>query len=321
MKAMGGYFGLELSPGHEYHDSALRLNSGRNAFQYILEDRRYGKVHLPLYACQALYQPLSRLGIPYECYRLTPQLEPVLDYNAVKENEALLYVNYFGIKDSFIKKLAGQGFNIIIDNCQAFYSQPSAGYDSFNSPRKFFGVPDGAYLYFGQTPSELRPLPDDYSYERFAHLLERLDRSPEEGYASFLANESVINDLDVKNMSTLTQRMLASIDYRKAYEARRENYSVLHDALADRNEYSAPDMDCMTGAPLVYPLLVREEKLRERLIRDRIFVACYWPDVLGRVKEGSLEHDLAKYLIPLPIDQRYSKNEMYSLSSLVRRLL
>lgn len=320
MKAMGGYFELELPLRGEYHSNALRLNSGRNALQYILEARRYDKVYIPSYACQALYQPLKKLGTPHEWYRLNAQWEPDIDYNGIKENEALLYVNYFGIKDPFIEGLAGKGIQLIVDNCQAFYSSPIDGCDTFYSSRKYFGVPDGAYLYLGKLV-DVRSLPSDYSSARCAHLLERMDLSPEEGYASFLANEEVINHLDLKNMSTLTRRMLSSIDYTKICTVRRENYSVLHRAFTDRNEFSAPNVDCMKGAPLAYPLLIRDEGLRNRLIQERVFVARYWPDVLEREDEGSLEHDLAKYLLPLPIDQRYGKDEMHFLINLIRRLL
>ena len=36
MEAIGGYFELELQQGEEYHKDALRLNTARNCFEYIL---------------------------------------------------------------------------------------------------------------------------------------------------------------------------------------------------------------------------------------------------------------------------------------------
>ena len=39
MKEIGGYFELELTKGIEYHSELLKLNSGRNAFKYILKTR------------------------------------------------------------------------------------------------------------------------------------------------------------------------------------------------------------------------------------------------------------------------------------------
>lgn len=34
---IGGFFPLELPKYKELHDSAIRLNTGRNAFEYILK--------------------------------------------------------------------------------------------------------------------------------------------------------------------------------------------------------------------------------------------------------------------------------------------
>ncbi len=58
-----------------------------------------------------------------------------------------LCTNYFGIKDEFITSLSKQVSNLIVDNAQSFFSNPIENIDTFYSPRKFFGVSDGAYLY------------------------------------------------------------------------------------------------------------------------------------------------------------------------------
>ena len=55
--------------------------------------------------------------------------------------------------------------NVIIDNAQAFYSKHQDRAYSFNSARKFFGVPDGAYL-FGKAKLKKRfPLATSLSTE------------------------------------------------------------------------------------------------------------------------------------------------------------
>lgn len=43
MDAIGGYFELELRKGEHYHKDALRLNTARNCFEYILLARKYKK--------------------------------------------------------------------------------------------------------------------------------------------------------------------------------------------------------------------------------------------------------------------------------------
>lgn len=44
---IGGYFELELKKGTDYHSKALKLNTGRNAFEYILKVKGY-KRHIYL---------------------------------------------------------------------------------------------------------------------------------------------------------------------------------------------------------------------------------------------------------------------------------
>lgn len=46
-EAIGRYFNLELCEGEHYHKNALRLNSARNCFDYVLRARAYRKVFIP----------------------------------------------------------------------------------------------------------------------------------------------------------------------------------------------------------------------------------------------------------------------------------
>ena len=46
MNSIGGYFELELQRGKEYHEHAVKLNTGRNALKYILKVKEYEKIYL-----------------------------------------------------------------------------------------------------------------------------------------------------------------------------------------------------------------------------------------------------------------------------------
>ena len=48
MEAIGGYPALELRQGEHYHTGALKLNTARNALEYILRVRGYDKVYIPI---------------------------------------------------------------------------------------------------------------------------------------------------------------------------------------------------------------------------------------------------------------------------------
>lgn len=306
MDSIGGYFGLELSKGKEFHKSAIRLNTGRNALEYILLVNSYKKIYLPYFTCKALLEPVKKLNIRVVFYSINKSFEPIFDYTKIEHDEAFLYTNYFGLKDDFIKTLSKKCKNLIIDNAQSFYSKPLKNIDSFYSPRKFFGVPDGAYLYCHKKLNS--KFEKDISYERFAHLLRRIDISVEDGYQDFISNEKKLINQPIKEMSNLTQVLLDSIDYNDCANVRKENFAYLHKHLKNSNSLEI-NLDS-EGVPMVYPYWCKDKNLREKLITHKIYTPLYWPNVLDWSKKGSLENKMTKEIVYLPIDQRNVKEDL-----------
>lgn len=314
MEAIGGYFSLELPQREEYHKNAIRLNTGRNCLEYILRVRGYKKVYVPYYTCEAVMEPVNKLGIPYEFYHIDIHFE-IRGRFTLKEGEALLYTNYFGLKQRYVEQLAEKtGSRLIVDNTQAFYAKPITGIDTFYTCRKFFGVPDGAYLYCEKELDE--ELEQDYSYERVTHLVKRIDLSAEEGFKDFRRVDDGLDNQPIRKMSKLTQRMMQGIDYEAVAQRRRSNFHLLHEALGKENNI---DLRLEEDAvPMVYPYLVPVEGLREKLIENKIFVARYWPNVLDWTNKGDIEYLLAYQMQPLPIDQRYGVEEICRIIKIVK---
>lgn len=315
MEAIGGYFSLELPLREEYHKNAIRLNTGRNCLEYILRARRYKKVYVPYYTCEAVMEPINKLGIPYEFYHIDIHFE-IRDRFMLKADEALLYTNYFGLKQCYVEQLAEiTGSRLIVDNTQAFYAKPIQGIDTFYTCRKFFGVADGAYLYTDKLLDE--EIVQDESYDRMAHLLKRIDLSAEQGFADFRKVDDGLDNQPIRRMSKLTQRIMQSIDYEAAAKKRRENYQMLHEALGEENNLVLPlDEDAV---PMVYPFLAPIKGLREKLIENKVFVARYWPNVLEWTMKDDIEYLLAYQMQPLPIDQRYSEEDMKRLINYIKK--
>lgn len=306
MEPIGGYFSLELPSHEEYHKDAIRLNTGRNCLEYILRARGYKKVYIPYYTCDVVLEPFKKLGVPYEYYHIDIHFE-IRDRFRLKEGEALLYTNYYGLKQRYVEQLAAKvGNRLIVDNTQAFYAKPIAGIDTFYTCRKFFGVPDGAYLYSDKYLEE--ELGQDQSYERMLSLTKRIDISPEAGYQDFRDTSRALAGQPIKRMSKLTQRMMQGIDYETLARRRRANYLKLHAALGKGNNMELPLED--DAVPMVYPYLVPVKGLREKLIENKVFVARYWPSVLECTNKEDIEYLLAYQMQPLPIDQRYGEREM-----------
>jgi hypothetical protein len=313
MEAIGGYFELELRKGEHYHQDALRLNTARNCFEYILLARKYTKVYIPYYTCEVMLQPLHKLHIAYEFYHINESLEPV-EIIQLGKSEAFLYTNYFGLKQRCVEYLASiYQSQLIVDNAQAFYAPRIAGIDTFYSPRKFFGVPDGGYLYT-DVALEVEFFKDK-SYNRMQHLLQRIDEGAESAYIKFRENDDALDNQPIKNMSALTERILESVDYEDIKRRRIENYLLIDKKIRNRNmfRFVLPE----NAVPMVYPYMTEMQNLKDTLILNRIFIATYWPNVFEWTRSGMLEYTLAKELVLIPIDQRLNARDFNYIENFI----
>lgn len=311
MNEIGGYFELELRKGEHYHKNALRLNTARNAFEYVLRVRKYSKVYIPYYTCEVMVQPLLKIGIKSEFYQINEKLEPI-DLPQLKSGEAFLYTNYYGLKQSYVKRLAKiYKHQLIVDNAQGFYTSAIKGIDTFYSARKFFGVSDGAYLYTDCLLDE--NIEQDKSYYRMKHLIQRIDEGAESAYYLFKKNDDILDNQPIKRMSKLTEKILQGVDFDFIKYQRRENYKFLDNNLFSKN---ALHLEFPNDAvPMIYPYMTDDLNLKKRLISNKIFVATYWPNVFKWTDRKTFDYKLAEQIIAIPIDQRYSfENLEYILS-------
>ena len=316
IKSIGGYMPLEIPQGRSYYPELKAVNTGRNALEYIIRVRKYSAIYLPYFTCDVLLEPLQKLGIKIHYYSVDGNLDPIIDFE-IDARSCFLYTNYFGIKTETVKWLSSFAKNLIIDNAQAFFSSPMKGIDTFYSCRKFFGVPDGAYVY---TSNDIGlSLKTDHSVSRFAHLIKSIDYDIEEGYADYLANNELLSNTEIKKMSVLTQQLLAGVDYAQCANIRVNNFNYLHDHLEKVN--NLPINLSHNDVPMVYPLLMEDPTLKEKLIKNKIFVATYWPNVFDWAQKDSYEYFLSENLIALPIDHRYSFQDMRFMLSILNSLL
>lgn len=305
MIEIGGFFELELQKGQDYHPKAIKLNTARNALRYLIESKHIKKLYLPYYICDAALEPLHILGIPYSFYHIDSNFKPIIDFELNKD-EYLVYVNYFGINSKNNSSLVKDIKNIIIDNSQAFFDKHQRNIDTIYSSRKFFGVTDGAYLYTNKRLKKTRG--KDKSSDRFGFLLKRIENGASSAYELFLQNEKALCGQPIKSMSILTEAIMKSINYKDVIKVRNENFALYHKYLGKINEININ----LSGinAPMVYPFLYKNKNLRNRLIKNKIYVATYWKEVPDKTGKECFEWYLTNYLIPLPIDQRYTKDEI-----------
>jgi len=310
MKAIGGYFELEQLVEHPFYTNMMKLNTGRNALLYLIKTKGIKKLHLPYYMCSSVSEMLFRYEIEVDYYHIDVRFNPIFNKN-LDEDEYLYVVNYYGqLTNDIIRTLQNRYKRIIVDNTQAFFQEPVDGIDTIYSCRKFFGIPDGAYL---STDKKLEVhLQTDVSKDRMGQILGRFEDQASKYYIEYKENEALFKELPLMKMSSLTQNILGAIDYSKVYKTRNENYRFLASTLGPKNALS---LISPVGA-FAYPMYMENGlAIRKELAQKKIYIPTLWPNVLEECDEGSIEYDYAMNILPLPCDQRYSLLEMEHLAN------
>lgn len=305
MKEIGGYFELEQLNNHEYYHDLLSLNTARNALLYVIKARAIRKLYIPYFLCDCISEMLTNNDIEFEYYNIDETFHPLLS-KSLAEDEWVFIVNFYGqLSDEDLLLLKEQWGQIIVDYTHSFFQKPIEGIDTIYSCKKFFGVPDGAYLATDQRLNE--QFGTDQSMQRMKYLLGRLENSASEYYQDFIQVSNMFKDDPILYMSKVTKNLLGAIDYEKARITRNENYLFLYNALQPKNKLklSVPD-----GA-FCYPYYVeRGDKIRKRLALRKIYIPELWPNIRSLTPEDSIEHQYAKNILPLPCDQRYNIEDM-----------
>jgi hypothetical protein len=321
VKPIGGFFELEIAAGSgPLHPRAAALSSGRAGLRCILEAMRPSRAWAPFYICDAALQAFSATGVAVELYAIDEAFDPILPPGAPAAGECVIYVNYFGLKSATaVSLVAAHGDRMIVDDTQAFFAMGYPGAWSFNSARKFFGVPDGGYVYGAGLSDLSYPRPSHVAYE---HLVNRLLGDQELAFTQYLENEARIT-ATIRRMSVLSERLLAGVDYSAVRERRLRNFAALHDALRARN--------CLTpflspqGAevPYCYPLLSSTPVPWSTLWSEGVFAPRLWAEVPQRpnARRFGRESMLADRLLPLPIDHRYGSEDIARLAALVSKVM
>ena len=175
----------------------------------------------------------------------------------LKDDEYILYINYFGIKIDIIKSLIDKyGSKIIVDNSQGFLRKAMKEY-GLSFCKKVFGVPDGAYLYSYFNRGKFQR----NTAIKYDHLIQRLLGNQERAYDLFLENEDSLNS-DLKNISRLSEFVLDNIDYEQVAKKRLDNFQLLHERLEKINQLSISND--IQGIPLCYPFMPMRAKYQPK---------------------------------------------------------
>ena len=298
------------------HEEALALNCGRGALEYLCKAKKIKKLYLPYFLCSSVSNLCEKIGVSYSGYHINKNFEPIFQQN-LGDNEWLYIVNFYGQLDNiYLSKLKQKYDRIIVDNAQSYYQLPVNNVDTLYTCRKYFGVSDGAFLYTNKKIDE--ELLMDKSFERMRYLLGRCERSANEFYEDYVVNNKFFATEPIKYMSRLTENLLHGIDYNAVAKRRQENFDFLNEAFKNTNELKLKS----TYGAFMYPLLIQNGAMvRKALQKNKIYILLLWPNVVENGASNTMEYHYAADILPLPIDQRYTLEDMKYIVSEVKKCI
>lgn len=320
MKEIGGYFECERHNGSLLHDQAIKLNSGRGCLAYLKELRNIETIWLPDFMCNSVTEYLKALQISIQFYEVGFDFRPKNNIT-IQDNEFFLLVDYYGQLDKAyideVERLYKE--KLIIDRTHSYYSIADDDVDSFTSCRKWFGVPDGAFLFTRNNDRIQYELEQDHSLNRYKTVLGRFEDGATLHFADARANNDVFANQAAKSMSSLTENMLKCIDYNAAKSQRRSNFSHLHVHFHSSNLLNLR----LPEVPFMYPLYMDTfdaVEARQDLAKLGIYIPTLWPNLLETDQITSDAYNLARNILPLPVDQRYTASEMSFIIKAIENL-
>ncbi len=319
-KEYGGCLPLEIRklnkdffPGFDY----VELNSGRSAIAYAAVAGGYKRAYIPYYTCKTVEAGLIEAGVEVLYYNIDDKLMPITPEGGFDDTALFVYTNYFGIMTHVQQTdIISEHSHVLFDNTQGFYTAPVRGTLSAYSCRKFFGVADGAFL-VGDKINRL-DIPTGDSSSTAGFLLKAVETGSNSAYDLSKENEEHINHQGMCLMSPLTKAMMEGVDLKYVNEKRLANFKTLHEQLDRFNEL---DIKLDNGAPMVYPLLIKQDGVREALVENKIFVPRWWRWIVESDKTDDFEKYLSKYLVPIPVTQIYDEGDMLYIAETVKRII
>jgi hypothetical protein len=316
MREYGGYIEFETFSGEMLYEDGIALNCGRNALAYLCEAKKIRKLYIPYFLCASVSNLCKKMRVEYEYYHISAQFEPLF-FGVLGNGEWLYVVNYYGqFSNDILEQWKKKYRYIIVDNAQSYFQMPVRDIDTLYTCRKYFGVADGAFLY---TDAQIeRELPLDESFERMDFLLGRFERSANEFYSLYTANNKLFANEPLKKMSKLTRNILHGVDYRRVKKVRNDNFTYFHTQFRDYNRIHLT----IPEGSFMYPLYIENgAAIRKQLQQKQIYIPTLWSDVFEVCDEANLEYDMAKNILPLPVDQRYGEDDMKYIYTEVMRCI
>jgi dTDP-4-amino-4,6-dideoxygalactose transaminase len=340
MHIIGSIFGLADTqpsksgkPPFLNERDVIRMINARSALWLLATKLKPKTVWIPSYTCDAVISAFEKAHAPVRFFPVDQRLRCCdsdwIDH--ISRRDFVLRNHYFGSwnEDPSYTSVVRAGAIVIDDAAQALLTpaKDSVAVFTVNSPRKFMGVPDGAYL-MGEPQSmaviheslSLEPPPPQWFQLSLSANRERSTFDRKGGSSEwFEKSRQVEAEMPIGrySMSEFSQKHIETMtDFEEIAAKRRENYLSL---LAKLAPYALMPFLDEHVVPIGFPVRVPErDAVIKKLFASNIFPPVHWNlrDVVPATFTES--HLLSREEMTLPCDQRYGEVEMERMAELVR---
>ncbi len=259
----------------------IKLNLARNCLRYLIKAYEIKEIYAPYYSCNTVWHAIKQENCRIKFYHIGEDFSPLVNF---PQNDFILYINYFGLCDNICKKLAKIYPKLIIDNTQAFYSEP-CGLASFNSLRKFFPVQNGAYLYTDKILKD--------NFEKDKELFTPC--SMQKNYEKFVENELILNKEHIKYIYPKIEKFMENFDYNKDRKLRQDKYFEYVKKYNNFNKIKL--IPAENEIPYCYPLATDDTNIINELKQSNTPYLALW----GEMNKNFYEYDFLNNTVALPL--------------------
>ncbi len=272
----------------------LALNSARSCLKYVLRTFGINEIYVPYYTCPVVWQTIKQEACKIKFYHINSDFLPAQNF---PKDAYIIYTNYSGICSKNVKKLSCEYKNLIVDNAQAFF-MPKYGIASFNSVRKFFPAPDGAFLF--------SDVIEDTAFEK-----ETASREYEKN--SFNSNAVLFDSKNIKLMSDITSDVIKNTDIDEVKQKRLLNFNLLNSELENYNpiKFKADDDD----VPMFYPYYSTNQKLERIILSEGLKAERFWNPYPDTTQEGLFQ----RHILYLSVDQKQTESDISKLINIIKK--
>lgn len=302
-------------------------NSGRSSLRLIIENAGLAEKHIlvPNFLCEVILDVLKEYRITYSFYDVDETLNYQMPAN-INEYDAVYFINYFGFKLPSLKRalpLCTQP--VIVDDVFSPYpsvvSESVNTWYSFNSLRKISPVADFSLVYSSQPIKKARVrCLDDFAADKYQakQLKSRFLQSGEGDESEYLnlfsSAESLLDD-SVGIFEPSSRSVIEAIEFYAGLEterlARKANFDLAK-SLLPADISLGLNSDFYSYLPI---LIEGRNDVRRQLMDSNVFLAIHWPDIDG------VENVLSGRILSLPLDSRYSVEEIKQLCIQIKQVL